>query len=106
MFFPPWFPEVTKYPDVSKRYMEEWKKRGHNVGGLTEGFRGYDGIYTIVEGHQDGRQGGAAAIKDALWKVHVKGIHGDIVFTKQGPAGKESGQNVPPSISSRSRAAR
>ncbi len=25
----------------------------------------------------------------------MKGIHGDIVFIKQGPAGQESGQNVP-----------
>jgi branched-chain amino acid transport system substrate-binding protein len=95
VFFPPWFPEATKYPEVSKRYMEEWKKRGHNVGGLTEGFRGYDGIYTIVEGIKVAGKADAAALKDAFWKVHVKGIHGDIVFTKQGPAGQESGQNVP-----------
>ena len=47
-FFPPWFPEVTTNPEVSKRYMDEWKKRGYNVGGLTEGFRGYDGIYVAV----------------------------------------------------------
>jgi branched-chain amino acid transport system substrate-binding protein len=25
----------------------------------------------------------------------VKGVYGDIAFTKQGPAGKESGQNIP-----------
>ena len=73
VFFPPWFPEVTKYPDVAKRYMDEWKKRGHNVGGLTEGFRGYDGIHIDRRGHQGGRQGGAAAIKDALWKVQGEG---------------------------------
>ena len=95
VFFPPWFPEVTKYPEISKRYMDEWKKRGHAVGGLTEGFRGYDGIFTIVEGIKVAGKADAAAIKDAFWKVHVKGVHGDIVFTKQGPAGQESGQNVP-----------
>jgi len=27
--------------------------------------------------------------------VKVKGINGDIAFIKQGPAGKESAQNVP-----------
>ena len=27
--------------------------------------------------------------------MKVKGINGDIAFIKQGPAGKESGQNVP-----------
>ena len=95
VFFPPWFPEVTKYPEISKRYMDEWKKRGHAVGGLTEGFRGYDGIFTIVEGIKTAGKADAAAITEAFWKVKVKGVHGDIVFTKQGPAGQESGQNVP-----------
>jgi branched-chain amino acid transport system substrate-binding protein len=31
----------------------------------------------------------------AMWFVMVKGIYGDIAFIKQGPAGKESAQNVP-----------
>ena len=35
------------------------------------------------------------AIQKALWNVKVKGINGDIAFIKQGPAGKESAQNVP-----------
>jgi branched-chain amino acid transport system substrate-binding protein len=35
------------------------------------------------------------AIRAALWGVTVKGIYGDIHFNKEGPAGKESGQNVP-----------
>jgi branched-chain amino acid transport system substrate-binding protein len=95
VFFPPWFPEVTKNPDVSKRYMDEWKRRGHNVGGLTEGFRGYDGIFTIVAAIKAAGKAEPEAIRAALWGVQVKGIYGDIAFTKQGPAGKESGQNVP-----------
>ena len=94
-FFPPWFPEVTKNPDVSKRYMAEWKKRGHNVGGLTEGYRGYDGIYVAVAGIKAAGKADPEAIRKALWGVHVKGVYGDISFMKQGPAGKESGQNVP-----------
>lgn len=95
VFFPPWFPEVTKNPDVSRRYMDEWKKRGHNVGGLTEGFRGYDGIFTIVAAIKAAGKAEPEAIRTALWGVQVKGIYGDIAFTKQGPAGKESGQNTP-----------
>jgi branched-chain amino acid transport system substrate-binding protein len=95
VFFPPWFPEVTKYPDIAARYMAEWSKRGHNVGGLTEGFRGYDGIMTIVEAIKLAGKAEPEAIREALWKVRVKGIHGDIVFEKQGPQGKESGQNLP-----------
>jgi branched-chain amino acid transport system substrate-binding protein len=35
------------------------------------------------------------AIRQALWNVKVPGINGDIAFIKQGPAGKESAQNVP-----------
>jgi branched-chain amino acid transport system substrate-binding protein len=94
-FFPPWFPEVTKNPEVSKRYMDEWKKRGYNVGGLTEGFRGYDAVYVAVAAIKAAGKAEPEAIRQALWGVHVKGVYGDIAFTKQGPAGKESGQNVP-----------
>jgi len=94
-FFPPWFPEVTKNPDVSKRYMAEWTKRGHNVGGLTEGFRGFDAVYVAVAAIKAAGKAEPEAIRQALWNVHVKGVYGDIAFTKQGPAGKESGQNIP-----------
>ncbi len=95
VFFPPWFPEVTTHPEISKRYMDEWAARGHHVGGLTEGFRGYDGIRTIVEAIKIAGKAEAPAIKDALWKVKVNGVYGDIAFAKQGPAGKESGQSTP-----------
>jgi branched-chain amino acid transport system substrate-binding protein len=94
-FFPPWFPEVTKNADVSKRYMDEWKKHGFNVGGLTEGYRGYDGVYVAVAGIKAAGKPDSEAIRAALWGVTVKGVYGDIHFNKEGPAGKESGQNVP-----------
>ena len=95
VFFPPWFPDVTKNPDVSKRYMDAWNAKGYAVGGLTEGFRGYDGIHTIAAAIKLAGKAEPAAIVDALWKVEVKGVYGDIKFNKQGPAGKESGQNTP-----------
>lgn len=95
VFFPPWFPDLAKNPEVAKRYMAEWKKRGHEPGGLTEGFRGYDGIFTIVEAIKLAGKAEPAAIKDALWKTTVHGVYGDISFAKQGPAGSESGQNTP-----------
>ena len=82
-------------PDVSKRYMDEWKKRGYNIGGLTEGFRGYDGVYVAVAAIKAAGKADPEAIRQALWGVTVKGIYGDIHFNKEGPAGKESGQNVP-----------
>ena len=65
------------------------------AGGLTEGFRGLDGLYTIVEGIKLAGKAEPVAIQKALWNVKVKGINGDIAFIKQGPAGQESAQNVP-----------
>src|SRR6185295_9438158 len=47
VFFTPWFPEAVKNPDVAKKFVELWNAKGNNVGGLTEGFRGWDGLYTI-----------------------------------------------------------
>ena len=64
-------------------------------GGLTEGFRGWDGITTIVAAIKAAGKTDPQAIQQALWSVKVKGINGDIAFIKQGPAGKESGQSVP-----------
>lgn len=95
LFYAPWFPEKAKYPDIAKTYTEEWNKRKLEFAGLTEGFRGYDGIMTIVEAIKTAGKADPKAIKDAFWKVKVKGVNGDIAFEKEGPAGSESGQNVP-----------
>ena len=95
VFFTPWFPEAVKNPALATQFVASWKARGHNVGGLTEGFRGWDGITTIVEAIKLAGKADAASIQKALWNVKVKGINGDIAFIKQGPAGKESAQNVP-----------
>ena len=95
VFFTPWFPEAVKNADLAVKFVKEWGARGHNVGGLTEGFRGSDGINTIVEAIKIAGKAEPAAIQKALWDVKVKGINGDIAFIKQGPAGKESAQNVP-----------
>jgi branched-chain amino acid transport system substrate-binding protein len=95
VFFTPWFPDAVKNPDIAKRFVAEWNKRGHHVGGLTEGFRGWDGVHTIVEAIKAAGKPDPKAIQKAMWDVKVKGINGDIAFIKQGPAGKESAQNVP-----------
>ena len=95
VFFTPWFPEAVKNGDIAKRFVAEWNKRGHNPGGLTEGFRGWDGVQTIVAAIKQAGKPEPQAITQALWHVKVKGINGDIAFIKQGPAGKESAQNVP-----------
>src|ERR1700761_7837472 len=63
VFFTPWFPDAVKNPETAKAFMEAWKAANYDVGGLTEGFRGWDGVYTI-----------AAAIKDAGGKVYAESI--------------------------------
>jgi branched-chain amino acid transport system substrate-binding protein len=95
VFFTPWFPDAVKNPDIAKKFVELWNAKGYNVGGLTEGFRGWDGLYTIVEAIKAAGKAEPEAITKALWDVKVKGINGDIAFIKQGPAGKESAQNTP-----------
>jgi branched-chain amino acid transport system substrate-binding protein len=95
VFFTPWFPEAVKNPDVAKTFVALWNEKKHNVGGLTEGFRGWDGINVIVAAIKAAGKAESEAIAKALWDVKVKGINGDIAFIKQGPAGRESAQNVP-----------
>jgi len=95
VFFTPSFPEAVKNGALASKFVNEWKARGHNVGGLTEGFRGYDGILTIAAAVKSAGKAEPAAIQTALWNVKVAGVGGDIAFIKQGPAGQESAQNVP-----------
>src|SRR5262245_7983848 len=95
VFFTPWFPEAVTNPEVAKRFVALWNEKKYNVGGLTEGFRAWDGLNVIVAGIQAAGKAEPEAITKALWGVKVKGINGDIAFIKQGPAGKESAQNVP-----------
>jgi branched-chain amino acid transport system substrate-binding protein len=95
LFFTPWFPEAAKNPDVAEKFVAEWKKRGYDFAGLTEGFRGYDGIMTIAAAIKAAGKAEPDAIRKAFWAVDVHGVNGDIKFTKQGPEGNESGQSLP-----------
>jgi branched-chain amino acid transport system substrate-binding protein len=95
VFFMPWFPESMPEPKLAKAFVDEWSKRGHPFEGLTEGFRGHDGILTIAEAVKIAGKDEPKAIRDALWKVNVTGVNGPIRFDKDGPAGKESGQSKP-----------
>ncbi|HYG84992.1 MAG TPA: ABC transporter substrate-binding protein [Azospirillum sp.] len=95
LFFAPWFPEKAVNPDIAKAFVEAWNKKGYEFAGLTEGFRGYDGITTIAAAIKAAGKAEPQAIRDALWNTKVSGVNGNIAFTKEGPAGKESGQNQP-----------
>jgi branched-chain amino acid transport system substrate-binding protein len=95
VFFMPWFPEAMPDGKLAKAFVDEWAKRGHPFEGLTEGFRGHDGIATIAEAIKVAGKDEPKAIREALWKVSLMGVNGPIKFEKDGPAGKESGQSRP-----------
>jgi branched-chain amino acid transport system substrate-binding protein len=95
VFFMPWFPEAMPDGKLAKAFVDEWAKRGHPFEGLTEGFRGHDGIATIAEAIRIAGKDEAKAIREALWKVSFTGVNGPVKFEKDGPAGKESGQSKP-----------
>jgi len=95
VFFMPWFPEAMPDGKLAKAFVDEWGKRGHPFEGLTEGFRGHDGIATIAEAVRVAGKDEPKAIREALWKVKLMGVNGPIKFEKDGPAGKESGQSQP-----------
>lgn len=95
LFFAPWNPERMRYPAIAQSYFDGARRRGAELPAMTEGFRGYDAVLTAAAaitavGREDGD-----AIRAALWDVHVQGANGDIAFAKDGPAGRESGQNRP-----------
>jgi branched-chain amino acid transport system substrate-binding protein len=95
LFFLPWFPEAMPDGKLAKAFVDEWNKRGHPFEGLTEGFRGHDGVATAAEAIRLAGQPDPKAVRDALWKVNISGVNGPIKFEKDGPAGKESGQSRP-----------
>jgi len=95
LFFSPWTPESAVYPEVAKNFMEAWSEAGYSFPGLSEGFRGYDGIMTIAAAIEGAGSVESEAIRKALWDVKVEGVNGNISFFKDGPEGKESGQSQP-----------
>ena len=95
LFFLPWFPEAMPDGKLAKAFVDEWAKRGHPFEGLTEGFRGHDGVLTAVEAIRIAGKPDPKAVQAALWQVNVMGVNGPIKFEKDGPAGKESGQSKP-----------
>jgi branched-chain amino acid transport system substrate-binding protein len=95
LFFLPWFPEAMPDGRLAKAFVDEWQKRGHPFEGLTEGFRGHDGILTAGEAIKLAGKPDPKAVREALWKVSIMGVNGPIRFEKDGPAGKESGQSRP-----------
>jgi branched-chain amino acid transport system substrate-binding protein len=93
--FAPWVPEASPDPQATRNFIAEWKKRGFQFAGVTESFRGYDGIRTIAAAIQKAGKAEPEAIRAAFWQLDIMGLNGPIKFTKQGPQGQESGQSIP-----------
>ncbi len=93
--FLPWNPDATPDSKATTYFLDEWKKRGFQFAGVTESFRGYDGIRTIAAAIEKAGSTEAAKIKEGFWSVDFTGLNGKIKFAKSGPAGKESGQSRP-----------
>ena len=93
--FLPWYPEKTPNPAATAYFIGEWKKRGFEFAGVTESFRGYDGIRAIAAAIEKGGAADAASIRKGFWSVDFTGLNGPIRFAKAGPAGSESGQSKP-----------
>src|SRR3954447_23402369 len=76
--FLPWYPEKTPNPQATAYFFEEWKKRGFRFAGVTESFRGYDGIRTIAQAIEKAGSADPAAIQKAFWSVDFPGLNGAI----------------------------
>jgi branched-chain amino acid transport system substrate-binding protein len=87
----PMFPPIRPWQGLHRR-MEEARL---SVRGLTESFRGYDGIRTIAAAINKAGKADPEAIRAAFWQIELPGMNGTIKFNKAGPAGQESGQSNP-----------
>jgi branched-chain amino acid transport system substrate-binding protein len=92
VFFAPWAPEKSAHPDQATAFITAWEKAGHSKAGLTESYRGYDGIRVIAAAIEKAGIAEPKAITEALWNIEVPTLNGTVTFTKDGPTGRESGQ--------------
>ncbi|MDR6663557.1 branched-chain amino acid transport system substrate-binding protein [Tardiphaga robiniae] len=95
LFFTPWVPDATAFPERSKTFIDAWARNGFPPAGLTESFRGYDGINVIAAAIRKSGVAEPAAIRDAMWAIDVPALNGPVRFAKSGPVGSESGQSNP-----------
>lgn len=92
VFFAPWQVEKTFNPQMTKDFLAAWAEKGFNKAGVTEGYRGYDGVYVIKAAIEKAGKADPKAITAAFWQISVPTLNGQVVFIKDGPAGRESGQ--------------
>ncbi len=95
VFFAPWDPDSTAFPAKTRSFIEAWKTKGFDFAGLTESFRGYDGIQVIAAAIEKAGSAEPEAIRKALWDTEVDALNGSVSFDKSGPEGSESAQSRP-----------
>ncbi len=85
--FTPWFEKNWPNPKLAQSFIAEWKRRGYVFAGITEGFRGYDGIRVIAAAIKKAGKAEPEAIQKAFWQVQVPGVNTTYKFAKVGDAG-------------------
>ncbi|WP_437344066.1 ABC transporter substrate-binding protein [Mesorhizobium marinum] len=95
VFFAPWDPDSTAFPEKTRGFIEAWKAKGFDFAGLTESFRGYDGVQVIASAIERASSTEPDAIREALWNTRVDVLNGAVSFDKSGPEGAESAQSRP-----------
>jgi branched-chain amino acid transport system substrate-binding protein len=95
VFFAPWDPDSTPFPERTRAFIDSWKAKGYDFAGLTESFRGYDGIMVIAAAIEKAGTAEPEQIRQALWDIKVDALNGQVSFAKAGPSGSESAQSTP-----------
>lgn len=91
-FFAPWLRETWPNPERAEGFIKLWEQAGHNPIGLTESYRGYEGIHVIKAAIEKAGKAEPEAIREAFWEIEEPAINGTVTFVKDGPEGRESGQ--------------
>jgi len=94
VFFAPWDVSKTVHPEQSQAFLDAWAKAGHDIAGVTESYRGYDGLKVIKAAIEKAAVAEPEAIRAAMWEIEVPTLNGNVVFQKDGPEGNESGQYI------------
>lgn len=84
LLFTPWFPELTKIPQETKWFVEEYLKRGNPFKGFGECHRGYDGLKAIKAAIELAGTTDKEAVRQAFAKVDIWGLAGRIKFDEFG----------------------
>ncbi len=84
LFFAPWFPELTRIPQETKWFVDEYLKRGNPVKGFGECYRGYDGLKAMKAALEIAKTTDKEKVREAFQQVDAWGLTGHIKFDEFG----------------------